>query len=158
VLEILHIFAGERRGRELDAGKVDAFVIAEGAAGDDFAADGDGVCRERFQLNAAVGEQDRIAGPYILGKVSITGGGEGRSSEQRLRGDGENGSLFEVAAASFETAEADFRALEIEKDAGVYGKLSGGFTDGGDAGEVVFPGPVAGVEPENVNAGVEHAS
>jgi hypothetical protein len=60
--------------------------------------------------------------------------------------------------SSFEAAETDFGALQIEQDADVDGELGGSGADSGDAGQVIVPGAVAGVEAEDVYSGVEHHS
>ncbi len=67
--EILAVFVGERRDGESDAGKIDAFVLAQHAAVENVAEHVFAAHTAHAQFNEAVAEQDTRAGGEFAGEI-----------------------------------------------------------------------------------------
>src|SRR5579872_2902337 len=67
--EILAVFVGERRDGESDAGKIDAFVLAQHAAVENVAEHVFAAHTAHAQFNEAVAEQDTRAGREFAGEI-----------------------------------------------------------------------------------------
>ena len=119
------ILLGERGQADGDTGEVDAFVIANVAAADDFGTHLRSAETDHAQLDEAIGEEDAVAGLDVGGEVGVSGGGAPAIAGDRLGGDDKGGARFERAAAAGESAEADFGSLQIEEDAGGAAEFGG---------------------------------
>ena len=149
------IFFGERRRADIDTGKIDAFAVADGAAGDDFAAGGDAIGFEDAELHAAVGDENGITGFDVAGKVGVGGGSGLVIAFDLFGGDGEDGFFGEETTAVFEGAEADLRTLQIEQDAGMDFEFRRERAHPIDAAGMVILGAVGSVESKNIDARFE---
>src|ERR1035438_4672234 len=155
-LEVFFIFFGEGGDADGDAGEVDALVLAEHAAVDDFALDLFAGDLENAELDEAVGEENARAGLEVFGEGGEGGGDDGGGAEDVTGSDGEALAGLELNGdAIFEAAGADLGTLEIAEDADIFVFFAGDLADHFDELEFFGEGAVGEIEAGDIEAGAE---
>ncbi len=152
--EVVDVLVGEGGDGDGGAGEVETLVIGDEAALDDAGVDAGAVDRGDEEGDAAVVDEDAVAGGEVVGEVRVGGAALVAVAFDGLGGDGEVVAAFEEYGAFAEAAEADLRALKVREDADGAVGLVGGLADVGVALLVFGVGAVAEVEAGHVHAGL----
>ena len=157
--EVFAVFFGQRRNGKRDAGKVDAFVLAQRAAVDDVAENVFAADAANAQFDQAVGEQDAGAGGDLAGEIGECGRDARGGAGHVLRCDGDDRAGFQQhGLVAFERSGADFRALQILQDADGAALALGGAAQALDVVGVIGVGAVGEVEAGDVHAEAEQVA
>ena len=155
--QVVLVLLGEGGDADGDSGEVESLVVGDGSAEDDAGVDVGAGGFGAFQHDAAVVDEDAVAGSDVSGESFVGGGDAFGVSGDVFGGDGELVAVGEFDGAVGEGAEADFGSLEVGEDSdGAVGVLCG-LPEVGEARVVVVVGSVAEVESGDVQACVDEA-
>ena len=154
-LQIGAILLGQRGNREHDVGDVDALVVGQGAADHDLGLQGVGVLAGHAQAQLAVVQQQCRAdrrgfddfGMRQIDPLGVAGGGV-QVQAQALAG-------LQVYSSASETADSEFRTLNVAQDADGAVEFRLQLADHGEAGGVAGMVAVRKIQPEYIGAGLK---
>ncbi|GAA3147285.1 hypothetical protein GCM10020001_083250 [Nonomuraea salmonea] len=104
-------------GADVDAGQVEALVVGDHAADDDPGDDAVAVDAGDLEHEAAVVDEDGVAGADVVGQSLVGGGDLFAVSWDVFAGDGEDVAEAEPDGAFLEGADTDLGALQVGEDA-----------------------------------------
>ena len=147
-----------RNGRQIDgdARHGDALAVAHLAAVEDLRMDILAFDADDFQVYQAVGQEDMVAGLYVLRQLFIIYGNDRFVAFDVAGRQGKFLAFFHLDGAVFKLAEADFRALRIEKQGYGNAYLFRSGADHVHARLVFFVGTVGKIKAGDVHAGLNH--
>ncbi len=154
--DVLHVLGGERRRREAAALLVDALVVGQHAADAHAAAHFALDDRVHFEDDAAVVEQQHVAGGQVVDQVRVVEADARRIAGRARRIEDEAAAGLEFGLAGGELADANLGALQVDHDADGAADLAHDLAQQRDALAVVVGRAVGEVQPHDIDAGGNH--
>src|SRR5690606_21813788 len=133
----------------------ESLVVGDGTADDDAGVDVGAGALDAFEDDAAVVDEDAVAGADVAGESLVGRGDPVAVAGDVVDGDGELVTGVEGDGSFSEGAEADLGALEVGEDADAASAGLGCGADVGVVGAVVVVGTVAEVQSRYVQSGVD---
>ncbi len=152
--QIVFILFGDRRRRERNARRIDAFALPQRATVHDQSHELVHSVLDHAQLDPAIIEQKTIANLRGSNQGAVGRVHAARTTRLIARGDSQRISCFQnQSLAPFERPGSDLRPAEILHDRHVAPQISGSIANRRVGGSVGLVGAVGKVEPEHVRAG-----
>lgn len=138
-----------------DAGEVESLVVGDHAALDDEGAHARAVDPGDFEGDAAIVDEDALAGGDVVGEALVGGAAGVAVALVVLDGDGELVAAFKEYGAFTEAAEANLRTLKVGEDSDAAAGFVGGLAHPVVTLLVFGVGAVAEVEAGDVHSGFD---